>query len=683
VKTHDTFSINNNGLRKVVSSSHHECFHDGFFTWKNKEENKVNQQTIEVLGYQEILQEVGSYAITERAKSTIEELRPSTNKKSIENSLNEISEALQVMKISSSVPIHTLNEMEHHIEQAKKGLYIRADQFSRILSFLDHCGKLKRFMKDKQYVAPTIHLYAESIGDLSELEAEITRCLRHGQVDDYASKELLAIRKQLSMLQAKVKDKAQSMVKSKTIAPYLQEGTISERNGRFVFAVKREYRTKVKGSVIDSSASGATLFMEPKELEEMQEAIEILKLSEDHEVEKILYELTEQFLNHELAIQIAMDTMHHYDVIFAKAKYSLQMNGECPVLNEDYRIHLKGARHPMLKENAVPLFLHFGENDRALVITGPNTGGKTVTLKTIGLLTMMAQTGLYIPAEKGSTLHIFHRIFVDIGDGQSIEANLSTFSSRLLNIIDILKRTDNQSLVLLDELGSGTDPSEGMALAIVLLEQLFEKGATLFATTHYSEMKDFADQKEGFVNGSMEFDLETLRPTYRLLLGQSGKSQAFDIALKLGLHPELIDKAHQISNKNRPFSSPISDEDLKTLHYVQQITTNKYGRKSRMNKEIQEDKVTVFEQGDNVNITATNETGIVYKGPDSTGNYIVQVKGEKKEFNHKRLQLHIKKSELYPENYDFDIVFKSKDYRKMKNQLDRKHVEGLILDDEE
>ncbi|MET1014798.1 MAG: endonuclease MutS2, partial [Paenisporosarcina sp.] len=351
-------------------------------------------------------------------------------------------------------------------------------------------------------------------------------------------------------------------------------------------------------------------------------------------------------------------------------------------LNEDYTIHLKGARHPMLKGHAVPLSLQFGENDRALVITGPNTGGKTVALKTIGLLTMMAQTGLYIPAEKGSTLHVFQKIFVDIGDGQSIEANLSTFSSRLVNIIEILKSTDYRSLVLLDELGSGTDPSEGMALAIVILEQLYEKGATLFATTHYSEMKDFADQKDGFLNGSMEFDLETLRPTYRLLLGQSGKSQAFDIALKLGLHPELIRKAHLISYKNaQPFSSSLNEESLKDLHYVKQITTYKYERNLR--GEDLEEKVPLFEQGDNVKITVTNETGIVYKGPNSTGNYIVQVKGEKKEFNHKRLQLHIKKSELYPEDYDFDIVFKSKEYRKVKNQFNRKHVEGLILENEE
>ncbi|PUB08253.1 DNA mismatch repair protein [Paenisporosarcina sp. OV554] len=644
----------------------------------------MNQQTIDVLGYQDILKEVGSYAITDRAKLTIEGLRPSTNKKSIENALGEVHEALQIMKISSSVPLHTLNDMEQYIEQSKKGLYIRPDQFTRVFSFLDHCNKLKRFMKDKRFAAPTISLYAESIEDLSELEAEITRCLRHGQVDDYASKELLYTRRQLSLQLTKMKDRAQIMVKSKSFTPYLQEGLVSERSGRFVFAVKKEYRNKIKGTIIDSSASGATLFIQPKALEEIQESIEILKVSEEHEVEKILYELTEKFLCHEHTIKIAMGTMHHYDVIFAKAKHSLYIRGECPLLNEDYVIRLKGARHPMLKENSVPLALHFGDSDRALVITGPNTGGKTVTLKTIGLLTMMAQTGLYIPVEKGSTLHIFHRIFVDIGDGQSIEENLSTFSSRLLNIIEILKQTDNQSLVLLDELGSGTDPSEGMALAIVILEQLFEKGATLFATTHYSEMKEFADQKEGFVNGSMEFDIETLRPTYRLLLGESGKSQAFDIALKLGLHPKLIEKAYQITyKKEMQVLDQVNETKLKDLHYVRQITTNKYARINPTKRQhIVDDKVTIFEQGDNVTITATNETGIVYKGPDHIGNYIVQIKGKKKPFNHKRLKLHIKASELYPENYDFDIIFKSVEYRKVKSQLDRKHVEGLNLEEE-
>jgi dsDNA-specific endonuclease/ATPase MutS2 len=240
--------------------------------------------------------------------------------------------------------------------------------------------------------------------------------------------------------------------------------------------------------------------------------------------------------------------------------------------------------------------------------------------------------------------------------------------------------------VLLDELGSGTDPGEGMGLAIVILEQLFDKGATLFATTHYSEMKEFADQKEGFMNGSMEFDLETLRPTYRLLLGESGKSQAFAIALKLGLHPEMIEKAYEITyKKTYPFRNQFDEEELKKELYSKQIAKNKYAKKARPQKEgtAGGEKTAIFEQGDNVTITATNETGIIYKGPDHIGNYIVQVKGEKQSINHKRLKLYIAAKELYPEDYDFDIIFQSKEYRKVKHQLDRKHIEGKGLTIEE
>ncbi|MBP1083850.1 endonuclease MutS2 [Bacillus capparidis] len=645
----------------------------------------MNQQTIDVLGFHEVLQEVAGFARTSRAKDTIKNLTPIMNKRAIERMLEEVQEAVQILNISSSVPIHALDEMDQYIQQAKKGLYLRAVQFSRILSFLDHCRKLKNFMKDKNAAAPTVSLYAESIDNLNDLEDELNRCMRHGQLDDHASSHLASVRRQLSIQLAKLKDKAEGMAKSKKYANYLQDTMVAERNGRFVLLIKKEYRNKINGTVVDASASGATLFIEPNELSDMREEIDLLRLSEEREMERILYVLTENFLSREQTIQIAADTMHHYDVLFAKAKYSQLLRGTSPSVNEDYLIDLKRARHPMLKEKAVPLSLCFGQENRALVITGPNTGGKTVTLKTVGLLTMMAQSGLHIPADEGSTLHIYQQIFVDIGDGQSIAENLSTFSSRLVNIIEILQETNDHSLVLLDELGSGTDPGEGMGLAIVILEQLFEKGATLFATTHYSEMKEFADRKEGFLNGSMEFDLETLQPTYRLLLGESGKSQAFAIALKLGMHPSMIEKAYEITyKKEHPFTSKFDENELKEPRYSKQIATNKYARRAQTPKyaKASEEKVTEFEQGDNVTITATNETGIVYQGPDQKGNYIVQVKEEKQTINHKRLKLYIAAKELYPEDYDFDIIFKSKDYRKAKHQLDRKHVEGLTMEEE-
>lgn len=639
---------------------------------------------MEALGYYQVLNDISQFARTIRGKETLLSLRPTQDKKKIENSLHEILEAMNILAISGSIPIHSLDQIGHFIAQAKKAMALKVDQFTQIVSFLDHCQKLKQFMKDKEYAGPMVSMYASSIGDVSELESEISRCLRNGQVDDYASSDLNYLRRHLATLQEKLKEKAQSLVKSGRISPYLQETNVFERSGRYVLAVKKEYRKKIQGSVLDTSASGSTLFIEPVELSSLQEDIELIKIAEETEVERILYELTQLFLSYEQIIQIAIETMHHYDVLFAKAKYSQMIHAEIPTINEEFRIDLVEARHPMLGNKAIPLTIPIGEKERALVITGPNTGGKTVTIKTVGLLTLMAQSGLPIPAEKGSEIAIFQHIFVDIGDGQSIEQNLSTFSSRMVNIIDILQNTNDASLVLIDELGSGTDPREGMALAIVILEQLYEKGATLFATTHYSEMKKFADETEGFLNGSMEFDIDTLQPTYRLLLGKSGQSQAFDIAAKLGMHPSLLERAHQKAyQEQKDFHQNMSQETLLSPSYQKQIIVNRYARRN-VGKKKQEQpvaKVTLYDQGDNVLLPATGETGIVYKGPNDHGDYIVQIKGEKRTINYKRMELKIAAKELYPPDYDFDIIFKSKEYRKLKKDMNRKYVEGQWLEE--
>lgn len=639
---------------------------------------------MEALGYYQVLNEISQFAKTIRGKETILSLRPTQNKKKIEHSLLEISEAMNILAISGSIPIHSLDQIGHYIIQAKKGIALKVDQFTQIVSFLDHCQKLKQFMKDKEYAGPMVSMYASSIGDVSELEAEISRCLRNGQVDDYASSDLNYLRRHLASLQEKLKEKAQSIVKSRRISPYLQETNVYERSGRFVLAVKKEYRKKIQGSVLDTSASGSTLFIEPVELSTLQEDVELIKIAEETEVERILYELTQLFLSYEPVIQIAIETMHHYDVLFANAKYSQMIQADIPTINEEFRIDLVEARHPMLGNKAIPLTIPIGEKERALVITGPNTGGKTVTLKTVGLLILMAQSGLPIPAKKGSEIAIFQHIFVDIGDGQSIEQNLSTFSSRMVNIIDILQETNDASLVLIDELGSGTDPREGMALAIVILEQLYNKGATLFATTHYSEMKKFADETEGFLNGSMEFDIDTLQPTYRLLLGKSGQSQAFDIAAKLGMHPSLLERAHQKAyQEQKDFHQNMTHETLQSPSYQRQVIVNKYARKyvEKKKQEQPVTKVSLYNQGDNVLLPATGETGIVYKGPNDHGDYIVQIKGEKRTINYKRLELKIAAEELYPPDYDFDIIFKSKEYRKLKKDMNRKYVEDKWLEE--
>jgi DNA mismatch repair protein MutS2 len=370
--------------------------------------------------------------------------------------------------------------------------------------------------------------------------------------------------------------------------------------------------------------------------------------------------------------------MVHYDFIFAKAKYGRSINGVKVSINDEQNIKLVGAKHPLLGEKAVPLSLELGYEHNALVITGPNTGGKTVTIKTVGLLTLMVQCGLHIPAEEGSHLSIFHRILVDIGDGQSITENLSTFSSRIVNIIEILTETNNKTLVLIDELGSGTDPGEGMGLATAILEQLFNKGATLLATTHYSEIKEFAEKQQGFINGSMEFDLDTLSPTYRLNIGRGGESQAFAIALKLGIHPKIIERAHQITYKENKNYTNYETDKWKRKELEKQVIVNKYkDQKQPTSKEV---KLPIYYQGDNVKITPDNEFGIVFTGPDQQGNYIVQVKGDKVKVNYKRLNLYIAAKELYPDDYDFDIIFQTKDNRKKNNILKKRHDEDITID---
>lgn len=643
----------------------------------------MNDTALQQLDYDHILETVASFAYTDRAKETIRMSKPTLNKKQIERMLHEVDEAGRILAINSSVPIHSLDDMTTYLEQAKKGLYLQPSQLQRVMSFLEHCRKLKRYMRDKVAVAPTVATYVQSIEDMGDTEDEMARSLRHGQIDDHATPELANIRRHLRIKRAEVKEKAEAMCLSKKLASYLQENIVVEKNGRFTIPIKKQYRSKVSGTVIDTSSSGATVFMEPKEVGALYEQLDDLLAAESYEAETILYTLTASVLAIEKELHLAMDIMHHYDVLFAKAKYGRSIDGVIPALNDDYTIHLDDARHPLLGEQAVPLSLKLGIRERALIITGPNTGGKTVTLKTVGLLTLMAQTGLMIPAGPKTSLHVFQKLFVDIGDGQSIEQNLSTFSSRLTNIIHILERADDQTLVLVDELGSGTDPNEGMALAQVLLEQLFAKGATILATTHYRELKSLSKTHEGFLNGSMEFDVATLQPTYRLLLGETGNSQAFDIAFTLGLHPELIHRAQQLTGDQLGESRYTTTKDLDStqrLRYERQLRTSNHIRTKGKTKKA---PIPQFNQGDNVTVSPHGAIGIVYKGPDETGHYIVQIKGEKQRINHKRLTLHIPASELYPPNYDFDFIFKSVDYRKTKRLLERKHVEGHVLHEEE
>jgi DNA mismatch repair protein MutS2 len=638
----------------------------------------VNQHTFQVLDFEQIKNTIAGYCLTNEGKEKILNLSPSTHLRQIEAWLEEVSEAVEILKKSASVPVHGLDGMDHLIKALNKGIALRPDQFTKLYSFLDSCAKMRRYMKDKQYIAPRVCAYVDGIDELPDLANEIIRCIRNGRVDDYASKELSKIRKQIAIHEERLKEKTLQLIRSNKYKTFLQENVVAQREGRYVIPIKKEYRNKVKGTVLDRSASGSTLFIEPEEISFYQEELTWLLAEDDAEVQKVLQYLTGLVEAKESQLRIAIETMIHYDFLFAKSKYSRSLDAVKVSINESGEIKLVEAKHPLLGSKAVPLSVELAGNQKALVITGPNTGGKTVTIKTVGLLTMMVQCGLHIPASEDSNLSVFQKILVDIGDGQSITENLSTFSSRIVNIIEILKETNDKTLVLLDELGSGTDPGEGMGLATAILEQLYEKGAALFATTHYSEIKEYAAEHTGFINGSMEFDLETLSPTYRLIVGRGGESQAFAIALKLGIHPKIIERAHRITYKeDKSYVHEITDS-WKLRDLEKQVIVNKYQNR---NKQVQTDiKVPNYIQGDNVKISTTNEFGIVYSGPDQQGNYVVQVKDEKVSINHKRLSIYISAKELYPDDYDFDIIFQSKENRKKSKLLSKGHNEDITID---
>ena len=453
--------------------------------------------------------------------------------------------------------------------------------------------------------------------------------------------------------------------------------------------------------MVDRSASGMTVFIEPRDVSRLSEEVNRLKGEEEEEEYQILFTLTGLIQTYQRELHVNVELMGNYDFLFAKGKYSQSIKGRSVSLNDKGRIMLRGGRHPQLKEEAVPLDAKVGGSYRGLVITGPNTGGKTVTIKTLGILTLMVQSGLHIPVEENTEMAVFEKILVDIGDGQSIEQNLSTFSSHIGNVIHIMKEVNEKSLVIMDELGAGTDPAEGTGLATSILEKLHKKGAIVLATTHYNEIKRFALEHPQFTNGSMAFDIQSLKPLYRLEMGSVGESNAFHIALRLGLDHRMIERAHEVTYGEKKVYDP------KQFHMENKKTEDGLGSsrdqhavdtdpkavdiaehrkkpsaiKSKLKK--QQNLQEKFTVGDSVYISTLGTTGIVYQQTDSKGEVGVMVKKKKFTINHKRLSLHIKGEDLYPEDYDMDIVFESKEYRKKKHQLERKFDPSITIEYDE
>ncbi len=646
----------------------------------------MNETAITMLEFNKIRESIRPFAMSEQAKAMIDRLQPSVDADVISNWLKETTEARAIVNAGASVPLHSMQGVEQTIERLGKGSSLLPEQLAAVGDFLENGLKLKKFMKSKEQLAPQISMYAYSMHDLKELAEEIYRCIRNNRVDDLASKELAKLRKKIGAVEDRIKSKLDSILRSPAYRDSLQDQLVSMRDGRYVIPVKREHRKLIDGHVLDSSSSGLTVFIEPEEVKKLQNELQLLKFAAESEEQRILSYLTGLVEARQREIQINMETMVQYDFIFAKAKYSKAIGGRDVGLRTDGCVDIKAARHPLLGEHSVPLYFRIGDGYRSLVITGPNTGGKTVAIKTVGLLVLMVQSGLHVPVEEGSSFSVFLDVLVDIGDGQSIEQSLSTFSSHVRNIISILQCAKPRTLVILDELGSGTDPREGMGLAIAILEEIHRQGATMLATTHYSEIKEFADNSPGFANGSMAFDLETLRPLYRLLIGQSGDSQAFSIALRLGMNRQLIERAHELTYKEKkayadyvpPAASSKHQETVRAHH--QQIAAQTGTELTEKKTARQQKPASAFQIGDRVYISSLKTSGIICEGENYKGELGVMVMKRKVTVHKNRLQLQIESKELYPDNYDMSIVLDSKENRKKAKEMQRKHVPGLTIE---
>lgn len=525
---------------------------------------KKHYQTLEL---NKILTMLSEHCISDDAKSDALNITPISDLSEVNSLIKQTEDAYILMARFGSPAFDCIKNIDNPLARAKAGGLLNMGELLLIASILSTASRTIDWHSKCSSIKTSIDFLLNNLYINKFLENKIkTSILSEDEISDNASESLFSIRRKIKAAENKIREKLDSLVRSQTYQRYLQESVVTIRGGRFVVPVKNEHRANVQGLVHDTSSSGATVFIEPMAVVEANNEIKILKAKEEDEIERILYDLSAQTAEFADEILNSYDILRQLDLIFAKAKLAFAMKASVPLVNDKGYINIKKARHPLLdKETVVPVDIQLGENYNTLVITGPNTGGKTVALKTIGLLTLMVMCGLLIPAYDNSCVSVFNLVLADIGDEQSIEQSLSTFSSHMKNIIEIISSADSKTLILLDELCSGTDPVEGAALATSILDYLYSLNATVAATTHYAELKAYALDTKGVINACCEFDVETLAPTYKLLIGVPGRSNAFAISEKLGLEHHIINKAKQL----------VSKEDNRFERVVLQLETSR------------------------------------------------------------------------------------------------------------
>lgn len=609
----------------------------------------MNNETFEKTQFNEIKVQLSSYAISSFGKKRIENTQPHSKLSVVEKRLTETTEAKKLLDSSLHVPFMGLQSIEHITNQLEKGFVLTPQELLECADFLRSLRLIRQFFEKNQTVAPLLNRYGQGLNDFNEIEEEIYQVIRNGRIIDDASRELRRARRDIAETQDKIQELLKKFIRQNK--EKLQEAIITKRNDVFTVPIKSAYKKQVKGTIIELSSKGTTAYIEPSNVSRWNEQLVYHKMIEEAEVYQILATLTGLLAEALPLIQQNIEIIAEFDHIFARGKFSRELKGITPEINSDGYIHLVSATHPLIN-NAVPLDLTIGEDYRGLTITGPNAGGKTVVLKTVALMSLMTMIGLQIPAKEGTEIAIFDQIFVDIGGAQSIENALSTFSGHMQNISEILRKTHKNSLILLDELGSGTEPNEGAALAIAIMEEFYQKGSILITTTHYGEIKRFAEQHPDFITAAMDFDAEHLTPKYRLLIGQTGESNALWIAKKMAISEQIITKAQNYFNDR---SYDLEKKSFKTKTKKQPTAADEMS----------------YYKGDKVFLLEQQKAALVYQEIPFTENVKVFLDNTFIEVPKRRMKLEFRATELYPADYELENLFEDFHTRKERRDIDR------------
>ena len=630
--------------------------------------------TEKILEFDRIKEKLAELACTEKARLQIQELKPSLSELEVKAFQRETTEARKMIEICGNPPVTALQGVDEWIEFASKGGCLTPTQLEQISMVLAAVRRLKDYLRRGKEHEIGLAYYEENLDGLDDIREELGSKIRNERVDDYASKTLKSLREAIDRAETKMHEKADAILKANK--QYMADNFSTLRNGRICVPVKKEYKFKIQGSVIDKSSTGSTLFMEPLQVARLYDEVQELKIDEENEEICILYTLSSMLSDKEEIIRSNSRTVEKLDFIFAKGKLSLEQEGIQPEINTDRHIRIKNGRHPLMdKAVNIPLNFEIGNGINGVIITGPNTGGKTVAIKTVALNCMMAQCGLHVPCEEAE-ICMNNAILCDIGDGQNISENLSTFSAHITNVLDILKKAGRDSLVVMDELGSGTDPAEGMGIAVAILEELKKSNALFLATTHYPEVKEYARRTEGIINARMTFDKESLRPLYQLVIGEAGESCAFYIAGKLGMPGYMLSRAAKAAYGSE------GETKIEGMAGNEGLKKSSHPKIQKIKKAVTQKEAKKYRIGDSVMVYPEKKIGIICRMADEKGMLQVQMKKEKRWVSHKRIKLHVAAEQLYPEDYDFSIIFDSVEKRKAQHDMKRKYVDAELTYEE-